>query len=39
VTPPLGERVGNLIARGEAEIGVRQVTELLRTKRPRPNGF
>jgi molybdate transport system substrate-binding protein len=29
VTPPLGERVGNLIARGEAEIGVQQVTELL----------
>jgi molybdate transport system substrate-binding protein len=29
VTPPLGQRVGNLIARGEAEIGVQQVTELL----------
>jgi molybdate transport system substrate-binding protein len=29
VVPELGQRVGNLIARGEAEIGVQQVTELL----------
>jgi molybdate transport system substrate-binding protein len=29
VTPELGQRVGNLIARGEAEIGVQQITELL----------
>jgi molybdate transport system substrate-binding protein len=29
VTPELGERVGNLVARGEAEIGVQQITELL----------
>jgi len=28
-TPELGQRVGNLIARGEAEIGVQQITELL----------
>jgi molybdate transport system substrate-binding protein len=29
VVPPLGTRVGTLIANGEAEIGVQQVTELL----------
>jgi molybdate transport system substrate-binding protein len=29
VTPPLGERIGALVARGEAEIGVQQITELL----------
>jgi molybdate transport system substrate-binding protein len=29
VTPELGQRVGNLVARGEAEIGVQQITELL----------
>jgi len=29
VTPELGQRVGDLIARGEAEIGVQQITELL----------
>lgn len=29
VVPPLGSRVGVLIAKGEAEIGVQQITELL----------
>jgi molybdate transport system substrate-binding protein len=29
VVPPLGQRVGALIAKGDAEIGVQQVTELL----------
>ena len=29
VVPPLGQRVGTLIAEGKAEIGVQQVTELL----------
>ena len=29
VVPPLGSRVGALIATGEAEIGVQQITELL----------
>jgi molybdate transport system substrate-binding protein len=29
ITPELGQRVGNLVARGEAEIGVQQITELL----------
>jgi len=29
VVPPLGQRVGVLIAKGEAEIGVQQITELL----------
>jgi molybdate transport system substrate-binding protein len=29
VTPELGKRVGDVIARGEAEIGVQQITELL----------
>ena len=29
VVPPLGSRVGTLIAKGEAEIGVQQITELL----------
>jgi len=29
VVPPLGQRVGALIAKGEAEIGVQQITELL----------
>ena len=29
VTPELGQRVGNLVARGEAEIGVQQINELL----------
>jgi molybdate transport system substrate-binding protein len=29
VVPPLGSRVGNLIAKGDAEIGVQQITELL----------
>ncbi len=29
VVPPLGQRVGVLIARGDAEIGVQQITELL----------
>jgi molybdate transport system substrate-binding protein len=29
VVPPLGQRVGVLIAKGDAEIGVQQVTELL----------
>jgi molybdate transport system substrate-binding protein len=29
VTPELGQRVGNLLAHGEAEIGVQQITELL----------
>ena len=29
VVPPLGQRVGTLIAKGEAEIGVQQITELL----------
>jgi molybdate transport system substrate-binding protein len=29
VVPPLGTRVGTLIAKGEAEIGVQQITELL----------
>ena len=29
VTPPLGTRIGTLIARGDAEIGVQQITELL----------
>ena len=29
VTPELGQRVGDVIARGEAEIGVQQITELL----------
>ena len=29
VVPPLGSRVGTLIAEGKAEIGVQQVTELL----------
>ena len=27
--PPLGLRVGTLVAKGEAEIGVQQITELL----------
>ena len=31
VVPPLGTRVGTLIAKGEAEIGVQQITELLLT--------
>jgi molybdate transport system substrate-binding protein len=29
VVPPLGSRVGALIAEGKAEIGVQQITELL----------
>jgi molybdate transport system substrate-binding protein len=29
VVPPLGQRVGTLIAKGDAEIGVQQITELL----------
>ena len=29
VVPPLGQRVGMLIAKGDAEIGVQQITELL----------
>lgn len=29
VVPPLGTRVGTLIAKGDAEIGVQQITELL----------
>ncbi len=29
VVPPLGQRVGVLIAKGDAEIGVQQITELL----------
>jgi molybdate transport system substrate-binding protein len=29
VVPPLGTRVGTLVAKGEAEIGVQQITELL----------
>jgi molybdate transport system substrate-binding protein len=29
VVPPLGQRVGTLIAEGRAEIGVQQITELL----------
>jgi len=29
VVPPLGQRVGAMIAKGEAEIGVQQITELL----------
>jgi molybdate transport system substrate-binding protein len=29
VVPPLGQRVGTLIAEGKAEIGVQQITELL----------
>ncbi len=29
VVPPLGQRVGALVAKGEAEIGVQQITELL----------
>jgi molybdate transport system substrate-binding protein len=29
VVPPLGTRVGTVIAKGEAEIGVQQITELL----------
>ena len=29
VVPPLGSRVGTLIAEGKAEIGVQQITELL----------
>jgi molybdate transport system substrate-binding protein len=29
VTPPLGTRIGTLVARGDAEIGVQQITELL----------
>jgi molybdate transport system substrate-binding protein len=29
VVPPLGSRVGTLVAKGEAEIGVQQITELL----------
>ena len=29
VVPPLGSRVGALVAKGEAEIGVQQITELL----------
>jgi molybdate transport system substrate-binding protein len=29
VVPPLGTRVGTLIAKGEAEIGVQQITELI----------
>jgi len=29
VVPPLGQRVGTLVAKGEAEIGVQQITELL----------
>ncbi len=32
VTPPLGTRIGTLIANGEAEIGVQQITELLLIK-------
>jgi molybdate transport system substrate-binding protein len=29
VVPPLGQRVGTLVAEGKAEIGVQQITELL----------
>jgi molybdate transport system substrate-binding protein len=29
VVPPLGQRVGTLVAKGEAEIGIQQITELL----------
>ena len=29
VVPPLGQRVGVLVAKGDAEIGVQQITELL----------
>jgi molybdate transport system substrate-binding protein len=29
VSPELGQRVGTLIARGDADIGVQQITELL----------
>src|SRR5262245_46958949 len=29
VVPPLGSRVGTLVAKGDAEIGVQQITELL----------
>jgi molybdate transport system substrate-binding protein len=29
VVPPLGVRVGTLVAKGEAEIGVQQITELI----------
>ena len=29
VTPPLGTRIGTLVAKGDAEIGVQQITELL----------
>jgi molybdate transport system substrate-binding protein len=29
ITPELGQRVGDLVARGEAEMGVQQITELL----------
>jgi molybdate transport system substrate-binding protein len=29
VTPPLGERIGTIVANGQAEIGVQQITELL----------
>jgi molybdate transport system substrate-binding protein len=29
VVPPLGQRVGTLVAKGEAEVGVQQITELL----------
>ena len=29
VVPPLGQRVGALVAKGDAEIGVQQITELL----------
>ena len=29
MVPPLGQRVGTLIAEGKAEIGVQQITELL----------
>src|SRR3954471_835149 len=29
VVPPLGQRVGALVAKGDAEVGVQQITELL----------
>ena len=29
VVPPLGQRVGALVAKGDAEIGIQQITELL----------
>jgi molybdate transport system substrate-binding protein len=32
VVPPLGQRVGTLIAEGKAEIGVQQITELLQIR-------